>query len=197
MTLNFSSSCFYFSRVRVPSLRHHIWFYVVMVSWMLTQSSYQLYYILSPIKNVFFIIQLLTCMSNFLFSHVITLHMKPDGLCTCQRARACRLSPWRERFQLELNPKSSFLMQGSKWLSGVLKNSAPFFPQHLQSGGHSEALGRGSSSSRMGRCGGAEDRPTWTAEFDRGAGNREVWPISVVRGQPGSSWSASSGLVSA
>lgn len=71
-----------------------------------------------------------------------------------------------------------------------------FFPLHLQSGGHSEALGRGSSSSRMGRCG-AQSRPTWTAEFDRGAGNREVWPISVVRGQPGSSWSASSGLVSA
>lgn len=34
-----------------------------------------------------------------------------------------------------------------------------FFPQHLQSGGHSEALGRGSSSSRMGRCGAPRTGP--------------------------------------
>ena len=44
---------------------------------------------------------------------------------------------------------------------------------------------------------GSEDRPTWTAGFDKGASNRAVWPISAVSGQPGSSWSASSGLVSA
>lgn len=34
-----------------------------------------------------------------------------------------------------------------------------FFPLHLQSGGHSEALGRGSSSSRMGRCGAQRTGP--------------------------------------
>lgn len=80
------------------------------------------------------------------------------------------------------------------------EESTPFL-QHLQSSGHSEALGRGALSSRVGRCGeedgGAEDRPTWTAGFDKGAGNRAAWPISAVSGQPGSSWSASSGLVSA
>lgn len=83
--------------------------------------------------------------------------------------------PWMETasvgtvFDGEPNPKFHSLMQGSLGSQVFGKNT---FPQHLRSGGHSEALGRGAGSRAGARRGGRqspgagreEGRPTWTTE---------------------------------